>query len=108
MYFDENLSGAGLRPVSYTNLQRISNAAFSRPDQLMSNVVGVTDYLKQEIEKIGGDPARETLSVLRTKTGGTYHTDGEGRAWRVFPFIEDTVCLQSEMCIRDRSCSAHR
>lgn len=76
-------------------LQRISNAAFSRPDQLMSNVVGVTDYLKQEIEKIGGDPARETLSVLRTKTGGTYHTDGEGRAWRVFPFIEDTVCLQS-------------
>ena len=28
-------------------LQRVSNAAFSRPDQLMANVVGVTDYLRK-------------------------------------------------------------
>lgn len=76
-------------------LQRISSAAFSRPDQLMENIVGVTDYLRGEIVKNGGDPARETLSVLRTRDGASYFTDPEGRAWRVFPFIEDTVCLQA-------------
>ncbi|MEG2120362.1 MAG: phosphotransferase, partial [Pseudoflavonifractor sp.] len=60
----------------------------------MENIAGVTDYLKREITQAGGDPERETLSVLRTKTGGLFCTDGEGRAWRCFPFIEHTVCLQ--------------
>ena len=76
-------------------LQRVSNAAFSRPDQLMSNIVGVTDYLRKVIAEEGGDPDRETLTVLRTRDGKSYFTDSEGRAWRVFPFIEDTVCLQA-------------
>ena len=76
-------------------LQRVSNAAFSRPDQLMANVVGVTDYLRKVITEEGGDPNRETLTVLRTRDGKSYFTDSEGRAWRVFPFIEDTVCLQA-------------
>ncbi|MEG2097459.1 MAG: aminoglycoside phosphotransferase family protein [Pseudoflavonifractor sp.] len=76
-------------------LQRISSAAFSRPDQLMENIAGVTDYLKAEILKAGGDPERETLSVVRTKTGGLYFTDAAGSAWRCFPFIEHSICLQS-------------
>lgn len=76
-------------------LQRISSAAFSRPDELMANVVGVTDYLRREIEKSGGDSRRETLTVLRTRSGESYFTDSDARAWRAFPFIENTVCLQS-------------
>ena len=42
-------------------LQRISSAAFKAPDQLMENVVRVTEYLAQKIEFLGGDPRRETL-----------------------------------------------
>ena len=49
-------------------LQRMSAAAFKHPDQLMQNIVGVTDYLRDLIEKNGGDAARETMTVLRTKT----------------------------------------
>ena len=48
-------------------LQRMSAAAFKHPDQLMQNIVGVTDYLRDLIEKDGGDAARETMTVLRTK-----------------------------------------
>ena len=76
-------------------LQRISSAAFSRPDHVMHNVAGVTDYLKAVITAQGGDPERETLSVVRTTLGKTYFTDSEGGAWRAYPFIEDTVCLQT-------------
>lgn len=75
-------------------LQRISAAAFSRPDQLMQNIAGVTEYLKKIIAAEGGDPARETLSVLPTREGALFFSDPEGRSWRVFPFIEDTVCFQ--------------
>ena len=76
-------------------LQRISAAAFSRPDQLMRNISGVTEYLKDVITSEGGDPERETLSVLSSRTGDLFFSDPEGRAWRVFPFIEGTVCLQT-------------
>lgn len=76
-------------------LQRISSAAFPHPDQLMRNIVGVTDYLRSVIAAEGGDPERETLSVIRTKAGEDFYTDPDGRAWRIFTFVESTVCLQS-------------
>ena len=40
-------------------LQRMSAAAFKRPDQLMENITGVTEFLAREIKKNGGDPSRE-------------------------------------------------
>ncbi|MEG2037539.1 MAG: mucin desulfatase, partial [Ruthenibacterium sp.] len=75
-------------------LQRISAAAFKHPDQLMQNIVGVTDYLRDIIVKNGGDPVRETMTVLRASDGETYFTDSENGAWRVYPFVENTICLQ--------------
>jgi len=76
-------------------LQRMSAAAFKRPDQLMENIIGVTDYLGREIEKAGGDRGREALEVIRPKNGEPYYTDSQGGAWRLYPFVEDTVCYQS-------------
>ncbi len=76
-------------------LQRMSPAAFKRPDQLMANIIGVTDYLGREIEKNGGDRGREALEVLRPKNGQPYFTDSQGGAWRLYPFVEHTICYQS-------------
>ena len=76
-------------------LQRMSAAAFKRPDELMENIIGVTDYLGRQIEKAGGDRSREALEVLRPKNGEPYYTDSLGGAWRLYPFVEDTVCYQS-------------
>ena len=42
-------------------LQRMSPAAFKRPDQLMENIIGVTEYLGREIQKRGGDRSREAM-----------------------------------------------
>ena len=76
-------------------LQRMSSAAFKRPDQLMENIIGVTEYLGREIAKHGGDRSREAMEVLRPRNGEPFYTDKDGGAWRVYPFVERTVCYQS-------------
>ena len=76
-------------------LQRMSAAAFKRPDQLMKNIVGVTEYLAGKIARAGGDPNRETLRVVRCKDGGSYYTDSRQGAWRVYPFVENICCYQT-------------
>ena len=76
-------------------LQGLSLAAFPHPDELMENFVGITSYLREKIIANGGDPLRETLSLVKTKDGKDYYTDSNGKAWRLTPFIENTDCFQS-------------
>jgi len=76
-------------------LQRMSAAAFKRPDQLMSNIIGVTEYLGKKITEAGGDRSREAMEVIRPKNGEPYYTDSQGGAWRVFPFVKDIYCYQT-------------
>ena len=83
------------RPCRRFILQRISSAAFKKPEELMENVVGVTAYLARRLRESGGDPDRETLRVLSTRDGRPYFTDRAGGAWRVYPFVEGTVCCQA-------------
>ena len=76
-------------------LQRISAAAFKRPDQLMANILGVTEYLGRQIRSRGGDRSREAMEVVCPRNGQLYFTDSQGGAWRLYPFVEHTVCLQT-------------
>ena len=76
-------------------LQRMSSAAFKHPDELMENIIGVTEYLGRQIEKSGGDRDREAMWVIRPRSGEPYFTDSAGGAWRVYPFVERTVCYQA-------------
>ena len=76
-------------------LQRMSSAAFKHPEQLMSNIIGVTEYLARQIIAEGGDRSREAMEVIRPRSGEDYYTDSEGGAWRVFPFVKDICCYQS-------------
>ena len=76
-------------------LQRMSSAAFKSPEELMSNIIGVTEYLRKKIIAAGGDPAREAMEVLRPRSGEPFYRDSQGGAWRVYPFVTDIVCYQS-------------
>lgn len=75
-------------------LQRMNHSIFRNPQALMENVAGVTSYLQEKIRERNGDPDRETLSVIKTKDGKNYFEDSLHNFWRVFPFIEDTYCLE--------------
>lgn len=75
-------------------LQKINHDIFKNPSQLMENVVHITEYLRGIIISQGGDPDRETLNVLQTRDGANYYQDRNNNFWRVFPFIERSLCLE--------------
>lgn len=72
-------------------LQKINTNIFTKPQELMDNVVKVTDFLKEKIKSQGGDPTRETLSVVLTKDGNSLYMDDEGGAWRAYDFVPNTI-----------------
>ena len=76
-------------------LQGLSSAAFPHPEELMENFIGITAYLREKVIAAGGDPRRETLSLVKTRDGKDFYTDSTGKVWRLTPFIEDTDCFQS-------------
>ena len=76
-------------------LQGLSSAAFPHPEELMENFIGITSFLRQKIVADGGDPLRETLSLVKTVDGKDFYTDSQGKVWRLMPFIENTDCFQS-------------
>ena len=69
-------------------LQWINGFVFKRPRDVMENIAGVTGWLQKCIRVEGGDPKRETLTIIPTKNGDLLYEDEEGGAWRVFRFID--------------------
>lgn len=70
-------------------VQRINTNLFKNVDGLMNNIKLVTEFNRAEIMKRGGDPDRESLTLVPTKNGGTYFRTEEGDCYRVYVFIEN-------------------
>lgn len=81
-------------------LQRINTAVFKDPHKLMNNMVRVTSYLRNEIEKAGGDPEREVLNIIPTHDGASFLTENDC-AWRMLSFVRDSVTLQAASSPKD-------
>lgn len=75
-------------------LQRININVFKNPDQVMDNIFGVTEYLRNIIRQEGGDLDRETLSYIKTKDGESYFEDDNGQPWRCLHYVSNSVCYQ--------------
>lgn len=70
-------------------VQRINTNLFKNVDGLMNNIKLVTEFNRAEIMKRGGDPDRESLTLVSTENGGTYFRTEEGDCYRVYVFIEN-------------------
>ena len=60
-------------------LQRMNKSIFTKPVELMENIMNVTTYLREKIIEHGGDPERETLNVIPAADGKPYYVDSEGQ-----------------------------
>ena len=69
-------------------LQRMNKSIFTKPEELMENILGVTSFLRKKIIEKGGDPERETLNIIPSKEGNSFYIDSEGEYWRAYKFIE--------------------
>lgn len=76
-------------------LQRMNGDIFKNTEELMENIVNVTGFLKEKILAAGGDPLRETLSVIPTKDQKNYLRNGDGSCFRMYVYIEDATCLDA-------------
>mgnify|MGYP000625664398 FL=1 len=70
-------------------VQRINTNLFKNVDGLMNNIKLVTEFNRAEIMKRGGDPDRESLTLVPTENGGTYFRTEQGDCYRVYVFIEN-------------------
>ncbi len=77
-------------PCDYI-LQRMNKTIFTKPWEVMENIVGVTSFLKDKIKKSGGDELRETLTVIPAEDGQSWYRDESGEFWRMYYRIRDAV-----------------
>ena len=92
--------GDGAGTLSYV-IQRINTEVFKKPQEVMENIFGVTEYLRARILARGGDADRETLNYIKTKTGAPYFEDADGGPWRCYNYIPDSVCIESVRTPKD-------
>ena len=77
-------------------LQKLSNRAFPDIAGLQENVEAVTKHLHSK----SSDP-RAALTLIPTDEGKSWVHMGENSDWRMYDFVEDSLCLQAPECPED-------
>lgn len=72
-------------------LQRKNGNIFKDVPAMMENIRKVTDHIRRKVLAAGGDPDREVLRVIPTRSGSLSHRDEAGEHWAATLFIDDTV-----------------
>jgi len=67
-------------------LQKVNTSIFKKPDELISNIIGVTKFLRCKIEAAGGDIKREVLNLVKSKNDG-YYVINDNKYWRMYDYI---------------------
>lgn len=71
-------------------LQRINTYVFRDPVGLSRNIQLLTDFMRTKTD----DP-REVLHLTAAKNGAYYVISDDGEYWRVYDFVEDSVCFDN-------------
>ena len=74
-------------------LQRINTSVFKDPEEMMDNIDRVTSFLREKIEAEGGDPERETMTVIKTFDGKNCYRVDDDNVFRVYKFVTDTKTI---------------
>lgn len=70
-------------------IQAVNNSIFKNPRQVMENIEKVTAHLRKKAT----DP-REVLQLVPTHNGNSYYIDKNKKCWRVYRFIENSLCIE--------------
>jgi len=71
-------------------VQLINKEVFKNPEQVMQNIGRIIVHLKKKIVAEGGDPLRETMTLIPTHNDKYFYIDSLGNYWRTYLYIEDT------------------
>ena len=76
-------------------LQRKNKNIFSPIPAMMDNIQKVCLHIKKKVEKAGGNPLREAMTIIPAKDGKLYFLDEEDEYWAACLFIEDTIAYDA-------------
>ncbi len=76
-------------------LQKINKTVFKEHEKVMDNIVRVTAYVHDNIERMGLSTKKFVLRVFFAKDGRPYVIDDGGNYWRCYRFIKDSVTYDS-------------
>lgn len=70
-------------------LQSVNANVFKKPEEVMSNVLKVTDFLRQKAEN-----PEDVMVLVPANDGKAYVKRDDNNFWRVLSFVEDAICLE--------------
>ena len=76
-------------------LQKVNHHIFRNVPALMENICAVTGHLRKQMD----DP-RRVLTVVNTVDGAAFYFDGNSY-WRLYEFVEGSICLQQPETAED-------
>ena len=75
-------------------LQKKNKYVFRNVPAMMDNISKVTRHLKKKITDAGGNPERETITLVETKEGKLYYCDESEEYWAMCILIRDGITYQ--------------
>ena len=69
-------------------LQWVNQYVFPNVGAIMSNMSAIGAYLRGRNERMS------MISYIDTLDGKSYYDDGEGGCWRIYRFVDNSICLQ--------------
>ncbi len=75
-------------------LQRININVFKEPEKMMDNIACVTEFLREKIVAEGGNPDRETVTVIKTTDGKSSYRVDDDNVFRVYKYIDGTKTVE--------------
>jgi len=79
-------------------LQRINTKVFPNPEQIMTNLVSLSQHISQ---KNSVDVRLQLPQILSTVTDASLYQDEQGGAWRALSFIPDSESLETVRTLDD-------
>ena len=77
-------------------LQKINQTVFRDVPALMRNISSVCEFLRAR----DPDP-RHSMRIVPPREGGSFLCDESGAAWRMYDFVEDSLCLEAPETAED-------
>lgn len=72
-------------------LQKINKNVFKKPEDVMTNISSVTNFIKAKLEKKGVNFSRKVLNFLQSDNNEYFVVDDSGDYWRMYEYVESSI-----------------
>lgn len=76
-------------------LQKINNHVFNNPEQVMYNIINVTNFIKHKLIQEGENPDRKVLQFMPSTNGNYFVIDENGDYWRLSKYISNSITFNT-------------